>query len=59
MRISSPSQLFKSSKYKAVNSTGTKMETPEAAPRMPGNTAETVTISQEAYKKAKEQEEKE
>ncbi|MBB1487562.1 hypothetical protein [Oceanospirillum sediminis] len=54
MRISSPSQLFKSSQYKAVNSTGTKMETPEATPRMPGNTAETVAISQEAYKKAKE-----
>lgn len=58
MRISSPSQMFKSNKYKSVNATGTGMDTPKAAPRTPGNASETVTISQEAFKKAKEDQEK-
>ncbi len=56
MRISSPSQMFKSNKYKSVNATGTGMDTPKAAPRTPGNAAETVSISQEAYKKAQQEE---
>ncbi|WP_028300030.1 hypothetical protein [Oceanospirillum beijerinckii] len=55
MRISSPSQMFKSNKYKSVNATGTGMETPKAAPRTSGNTAETVTISRKGYEKAQEE----